>query len=135
MKKPVVHITNLNLKYQHKSVLADLCWTINIGENWLLSGESGSGKTALAKSIANIIPNYGAVALNFDLESPVLPEVYYVANWYQFKDVEGQSNFYYQQRYNKQATETTNTVGAELRYFGKKNNLHFASPRPDIRWA
>lgn len=124
MKKPVVHITNLNLKYQHKSVLNDLCWTINVGENWLLSGESGSGKTSLAKAVAQLIPHQGAVQLNFDTKSHLPATVHYVANWYQFKDLEGQANFYYQQRYNKQSVETTHTVGSELKHFGQKHSLN-----------
>ncbi|WP_316773120.1 ATP-binding cassette domain-containing protein [Pedobacter frigiditerrae] len=130
MKKPVVHITNFNLKYQDKSVFTDLCWTINIGENWLLSGESGDGKTSLVKAIANLIPHYATVAINFNPESQLAAVVYYVANWYQFKDLEGQSNFYYQQRYNKQAASTTNSVGSELRHFGQQHQLNSAALNP-----
>lgn len=125
MIKPVVHIVNFNLKFQHKSVLKNLCWTINIGENWLLSGPSGSGKTVLAKAIAQQPHRYGNIELNFNESSSLPAMVYYVANWFQFKDLEGQSNFYYQQRYNKQSTETTATVTAELENFGRKHNLHF----------
>jgi len=125
MSEPVVHITNLTLKYQHKPVLQDLNWTINRNENWLLCGTSGSGKTSLAKAIAGLPQSYGNIEIRFnpDNSSPAL--VYYVDNWYQFKDLEGQSNFYYQQRYNKQAVETTTTVKAELDSFGKKNSLEF----------
>ncbi|HTM99113.1 MAG TPA: ATP-binding cassette domain-containing protein [Pedobacter sp.] len=130
MKKPVVHITNFNLKFQHKSVLSDLCWTINIGENWLLSGESGGGKTSLVKAIANLIPHYGTVQLNFNPTSNLAAVVYYVANWYQFKDLEGQSNFYYQQRYNKQAVSTTNSVGSELKHFGQQHQLQLDALNP-----
>ncbi|MDQ7949121.1 MAG: ATP-binding cassette domain-containing protein, partial [Pedobacter sp.] len=121
MKSPVVNIQNFTLKFQHSTVLDELCWHINAGENWLLSGKSGSGKTVLAKAIAQLIPDYGAITTTIGLRSAI----HYVANWYQFKDLEGQSNFYYQQRYNKQSVETTNTVGAELRYFGKKHQLDF----------
>lgn len=125
MIQPVVHITNLNLKYRHKPVLEDLCWTVNRGENWLLCGASGTGKTSLAKAIAGLTHSYGNIALSFDPESSLPAMVYYVANWFQFKDLEGQSNFYYQQRYNKQAVETTATVQAELESFGKKHDLQF----------
>ncbi|WP_205945665.1 ATP-binding cassette domain-containing protein [Pedobacter frigiditerrae] len=130
MKKPVVHITNFNLKFQDKSVLKDLCWTINIGENWLLSGESGNGKTSLVKAIANLIPHYGTVKINFNTPSHLPAVVHYVSNWYQFKDLEGQSNFYYQQRYNKQVASTTNSVGSELRHFGQQNHLNIDTLNP-----
>jgi molybdate transport system ATP-binding protein len=125
MSQPVVQITNLNLKYQHKPVLQDLNWTINRNENWLLCGESGSGKTSLAKAIAGLAHSYGNIQTDFDPQCDLPAMVYYVANWFQFKDLEGQSNFYYQQRYNKQSTETTASVKAELESFGKKYDLHF----------
>ncbi|SDL71789.1 molybdate transport system ATP-binding protein [Pedobacter sp. ok626] len=125
MSQPVVHIANLNLKYQQKPVLQDLNWTINRYENWLLCGTSGSGKTSLAKAIAGVDHSYGNIKIEFNAQSNLPATVYYVANWFQFKDLEGQSNFYYQQRYNKQSTETTATVKAELESFGKKNALQF----------
>ncbi|MDO7743019.1 MAG: ATP-binding cassette domain-containing protein [Pedobacter sp.] len=126
MSNPVVHITNINLKYHHKPVLQDLSWTINCNENWLLRGASGSGKTTLAKAIAGLTKVQGTIEVNFDPKSELPAVALYVANWYQFKDLEGQSNFYYQQRYNKQATETTATVRAELEDYGAKHQLQFS---------
>jgi molybdate transport system ATP-binding protein len=125
MSEPVVHITNLNLWYRQKAVLQDLNWTINPSENWLVYGASGSGKTTLAKAIAGLVRANGNITLNFKPEAAQPPVVHYVANWYQFKDLEGQSNFYYQQRYNKQAVEVTATVRAELESYGKKHGLDF----------
>ena len=123
MSEPVVHINDLNLRYRQKAVLEGLNWVVRTGEHWLLTGESGSGKTSLAKAITGLINNNGAVKLHFAATLPAPPEVYYVANWYQFKDLEGQSNFYYQQRYNHQAFEVTSTVLAELEEFGAKKGL------------
>lgn len=125
MSNTVLHISNLNLKYQHKTVLQDLNWIINRKENWLLRGASGSGKTSLAKAIAGLIKFEGEININFDPASDLPALAHYVANWYQFKDLEGQSNFYYQQRYNKQATETTATVKAELEEYGAKHQLSY----------
>lgn len=126
MSEPVVHITQLNLKYKHKPVLQDLNWTINRDDNWLLCGKSGSGKTSLAKVIAGLLPiQSGDIKINFDAQNASPAIVYYVANWYQFKDLEGASNFYYQQRYNSQATATVATVLAELENYGRQNQLQF----------
>ncbi len=49
----------------------------------------------------------------------------YVANWYQFTNLEGDRNFYYQQRYNKFAKNDTLTVFAELNHFAQKEQLDF----------
>jgi len=125
MSGPIVHIANLNLKYHHKLVLQDLNWVINRGENWLLSGTSGSGKTSLAKAITGLIKFAGNIYIHFDPDNASPAVAHFVASWYQFTDLEGQSNFYYQQRYNKQATETTATVKAELAAYGEKNQLHY----------
>lgn len=126
MSEPFVHIANLTVKYQQKLVLQDLNWVINRHENWLLCGTSGSGKTTLAKAIAGLIPVYNnEIKLNFNPDNALPAQVYYVANWYQFKDLEGGSNFYYQQRYNSQATATTSTVRAELEEFSKENHLEW----------
>lgn len=126
MSKPVVHIASLNLKYDHTPVLCNLNWIIQPGENWLLRGISGSGKTTLAKVISGLLSGSGEVEISYRPDSSLPAITYYVPNWYQFKDLEGQSNFYYQQRYNKQATETTATVKAELESYGKKHDLNFA---------
>lgn len=124
MSQPVVHIARFNLKYHQKPVLQDLSWAINRNDNWLLCGPSGTGKTSLAKAIAGLIPvPDGELSIRFNPESTSPALVHYVANWYQFKDLEGASNFYYQQRYNSSVTVTTATVIAELEIYGKEHGL------------
>src|SRR5690606_34570047 len=109
-----VHISNLSLRFQNKSVFSDLDWTIKHGENWALGGKSGSGKTALAKILAGKQSTIGDVKINFSTESNLPARVLYVESWYQFKNVEGVANFYYQQRYTSQQAKETLTVNAEL---------------------
>ncbi len=130
MKKSIVNIQNLNLKYQQKRVLTDLNWTINIGENWQLGGVSGSGKTSLAKIIAAQQSATGDVKINFNTNSELSAEVLYVESWYQFKNVEGVANFYYQQRYTSQQAKDTLTVDTELVSYSKEKGLHFDKVEP-----
>lgn len=126
MSAPLVHIANLTVNYQQKSVLQNLSWTINRHDNWLLCGNSGQGKTTLAKSIAGLIPSaQQQIQVNFDPGSNSPARVYYVSNWYYFKDLEGGSNFYYQQRYQSQSSPITATVKTEFENFGRENKLQW----------
>jgi molybdate transport system ATP-binding protein len=130
MKESFVTIKNLNLKFQQKAVLKDLNWTIYRGENWQLSGASGSGKTVLAKILMGQQAASGSLTINFDPESDLPAQCLFVESWYQFKNLEGVANFYYQQRYTSQQAKEIITVGTELLQFGKEKGLATASLIP-----
>jgi molybdate transport system ATP-binding protein len=131
--KPVIHISNLNLNHQQKQVLSGLNWTISKGEHWVLCGTSGSGKTTLAKAITGLLDFSGSIDINFSIDSDLFSKVLFVESWYQFKNVEGIANFYYQQRYTSHQTKETLTVKAELAHYGKENNLAFADVEPILK--
>ena len=126
MIKSIIEIQNLSFQYGSNAVLENLDWEISSGECWMLGGLSGSGKTTLAKIISGEVKNFeGKVEVNFN-DNPELPKkVLYVSNWFQFSNLEGDRNFYYQQRYNQQVKNDTLTVFAELNHFGKEENLDF----------
>jgi molybdate transport system ATP-binding protein len=130
MKESFVSIENLNLKFQHNAVLKDLNWTIYRGENWQLSGTSGSGKTALAKIILAQQANIGELKINFNPNSNLPAQALFVESWYQFKNLEGVANFYYQQRYTSQQAKEIITVGTELLQFGIEKGLTTSSLTP-----
>jgi len=130
MLKPFVYIQNLNLSYRNKAVLKDLYWEVNVCQNWVLWGKSGSGKTSLAKAIAGLIPSQGSIEINYDAQSKLPAEVLFVESWYQFKNLEGVANFYYQQRYTSLQANDTLTVHAELVAYGKEKGLHFDLVEP-----
>ncbi|SEG48343.1 ATP-binding cassette domain-containing protein [Sphingobacterium lactis] len=119
----IVHIDNLAVAYGQTPVLQQLSWTIERGSHYVLAGTSGSGKSTLAKAIARLISSSGTITYAFDTESPLLPKAIYVSNWYQFTNLEGDRNFYYQQRYNRHQGQDTLTVRAELLHFAKSNGL------------
>nr|MBC7613863.1 ATP-binding cassette domain-containing protein [Pseudopedobacter sp.] len=133
MQRPLIHIQNLNLKYQSNLVFDDLIWTIQKGEQWVLSGISGSGKTTLAKAITGLTDYVGEIEVYFDKASQLPAKVLLVESWYQFKNIEGIANFYYQQRYTSQQAKDTLTVNAELGHYGKENNLAFADVEPILK--
>ena len=126
MSTPIIQISNLNYQYGNQVVLKDFDWEISSGECWMLGGLSGSGKTTLAKIISNEIKNFeGKVKVSFDENSKLPKKVLYVSNWFQFSSLEGDRNFYYQQRYNQIAKNETLTVSAELSHFANEENLDF----------
>ena len=126
MIKSIIEIQNLSFQYGSNAVLENLDWEISSGECWMLGGLSGSGKTTLAKIISGEVKNFeGKVEVNFNENSELPKKVLYVSNWFQFSNLEGDRNFYYQQRYNQQVKNDTLTVFAELNHFGKEENLDF----------
>ncbi len=130
MVDPVVHIANLTIQYGKDTVLQDLNWQIFPGEQWILGGPSGTGKTTLAKAIAGQLKYEGTISFHLDNGSPLPAIVHYVSNWFQFTNLEGDRNFYYQQRYNKFAKNDTLTVFAELKHFAKEQQLSFEDVAP-----
>src|SRR3546814_2735189 len=114
MTDPVVHIAQLNLQYAGRLVLDQLDWQIHRGEHWLVGGKSGSGKSALAKALAGLEKTSGNVQIHFDHHSSLPARALYVSNWYQFTNLEGDRNFYYQQRYNKQQKNRSEEHTSEL---------------------
>ncbi|MGV3762886.1 ATP-binding cassette domain-containing protein [Parapedobacter sp.] len=130
MTDPVVHIDQLSLQYAGVVVLDQLDWQVRRGEHWLIGGKSGSGKSALAKSLAGLEKTSGSIQINFDYESSLPPRILYVSNWYQFTNLEGDRNFYYQQRYNKQQKNDTLTVYAELSAYAESEGLSLADLEP-----
>lgn len=131
MKNPILKIINLSFGFQQNSVLKDFSWQINAGENWMIKGISGSGKSTLAKIISKEITNYeGSLDISFCEKKSLPKQVIYVPNWFQFTNLDGQQNFYYQQRYNKVEQNDTLTVLAELKRFEEKENLTFENVEP-----
>ena len=125
MGEDFVRIDSLSVQYGNKTVLKDLSWTYARGQHWVLGGQSGTGKSTLAKAIAGLIKQSGHVQVDFEENNSAKPTALYVPNWYEFTNLEGDRNFYYQQRYNRHQGQDTLTVGAELQHYATKENFDF----------
>lgn len=133
MTEPVVHIDKLTIEYPHHMVFNNLCWSIQQGQNYIIGGKSGSGKTTLAKAIAGIIPSNEAITIKYNAANSLPAKVIYISNWFQFTNLEGDKNFYYQQRYNHHQGHDTLTVKAELEHYGTKEGLDFSAIEERIK--
>lgn len=61
-KKPVLEISNLRISFNGKPVLTDTSLTLNEGENLVVLGKSGTGKSVLIKCIVGLlIPEGGSI--------------------------------------------------------------------------
>ncbi|MFT4092356.1 MAG: ATP-binding cassette domain-containing protein [Niabella sp.] len=119
----ILNIQNLSVQHGSKTILSNLSFAVTPGEGWAIRGESGSGKTTLAKAIAGKIKYSGKIDTHFNTDSELPAQILFVESWYQFTNLEGDRNFYYQQRYNHQQRRDTITVARELELYGKENNL------------
>jgi peptide/nickel transport system ATP-binding protein len=61
---PLVTVSNLSKRYNHKAALRDVSFTIGRGEVLGLVGESGSGKTTLGLSLAGLTRYEGTISFH-----------------------------------------------------------------------
>ncbi|SDD21968.1 ATP-binding cassette domain-containing protein [Niabella drilacis] len=120
----LVNIKDLSVCYGAKTVLHNISLVVNPGEGWVIRGESGSGKTTLGRTIAGSVRHSGDVTIHFNTQSPLPATTLFVESWYRFTNLEGDRNFYYQQRYNHQQRRDTVTIARELELFGKEHALN-----------
>ena len=73
-KDSVVSINHLNCKAGNRYLLKDINWQINKGENWILFGRNGCGKTTLLSMIAGF-------KANLEGDVCVFGEEYTEKNW------------------------------------------------------
>ncbi len=115
MKETFIHIKSLRFQYDQLVVLNILDARFQAGELWIIRGKSGSGKSTLAKILGSSLEaNSSEIEVRFSTNSKWNPEIVVVENWYEFQNLEGDRNFFYQQRYQNYAWQDTKTVGEEL---------------------
>lgn len=123
MSTPFIFINHLTVNYGTKPVLENISFQFNKKEAWAIRGHSGSGKTTLGKALAGLQNPQGQVDFNFDSNTALPPKVLFVENWYRFANLDGDRNFYYQQRYNHQQKRETVSITRELELFAKEHSL------------
>ena len=58
----VVKLNKVSIRYDDRTILKELDWTVRRGEKWALSGENGAGKSTTLKMITGILrPTSGSI--------------------------------------------------------------------------
>jgi molybdate transport system ATP-binding protein len=110
-----ITVKDLTVKYRQQVVLSNISFTMNRGEQWLITGKAGIGKSALGKAICGKIYSNGAINVEFSKTSTLKKKVLFVEQWYHFTNTAGVNDLYYQQRYQSSDSEDTITVLEDLK--------------------
>ena len=121
----ILELEDFNLERQGKIIIRHGALEIARGEQILLSGTSGSGKTSLGMALAGqLFAKALKCQFNFVANVDLLPKVSLVSQFFYFKDKTGLSDFYYQQRYNSYDSEHAATVRETLDYVSDDQKLN-----------
>jgi molybdate transport system ATP-binding protein len=101
----LLQVNNLTISRDNKTILNNVNFNLNQGENLLISGCSGSGKTSLGLALAGKLFYKGIIHLGITNK-----DIIFIPQFYKFKDKSGMSDFYYQQRYNSIDADDCATV-------------------------
>lgn len=121
----ILELEDFNLERQGKTIICHGALDLARGEQILLSGASGSGKTSLGMALAGqLFAKALKCQFNFVANEDLLPKVSLVSQFFYFKDKTGLSDFYYQQRYNSYDSEYAATVRETLDYVSDDKKLN-----------
>jgi molybdate transport system ATP-binding protein len=122
MNAPLITVKNISVKFANNVLFNRLNYEIFKGQNWALTGKSGSGKSVLLQAIAgNIGINGGQILYHFMDEvhqqlsatnalTTFHRFIAFAGAKHHFKTRSNTSDLYYQQRYNSSDSEDTLTV-------------------------
>lgn len=107
----IVELHNYTLIRNSKRLLNEANLAIKHGEQILLIGSSGCGKTSVLESLVGKVFANGQVNVySPNGEISTSHDISYVSQFANFKDKTGLSDFYYQQRFNSYDSTTTVSV-------------------------
>ena len=107
MVEKFLSLEQVSVQMGGRLLLDNLDFTMNRGEQWVISGPSGSGKTVLAQTLAGRHYHTGQIDI-------VTGRVVLVEQQHRFKNRPGTTDLYYQQRFNSSDADQTITVEQEL---------------------
>lgn len=114
MSSASIIVKNISAQQFGKTVLDNISFTIEAGQHLAVIGETGSGKTSLAKAIAGKLFTKGSIEVNYTSHALLKPITVLLESSEALKNLSNVSDFYYQQRYNSCDAEDALTVEQEL---------------------
>lgn len=114
MQKPSVIVKGLHIKMQDTVVLDGISFSLLPGQHLTILGKSGSGKTTLAKAFTGKIHFSGTILKQFNDAAAGDRQTTFVEQRYSFKNLSGNTDFYYQQRFNSFDADNSPTILQEL---------------------
>ena len=126
MDSPLLQIESVCVDIQRKEILREISMEIKAGDQWIIFGEAGTGKTILAHTLAGNHAYRGRIDFRGFEEKIKGHGVVVVEQKHRFLDLKNQSNFYYQQRYNAIDAEATITVSEALAVYDERQDSHFS---------
>jgi molybdate transport system ATP-binding protein len=108
MSSPFLTLEGISVRIGDVQLLDHLDWTILRGEQWAVTGASGSGKTLLAHVLL------GRQFAAGHISGPSEERIAIVEQQHRFRNNPGTTELYYQQRFNASDADQTITVEQEL---------------------
>ena len=118
-----INLAHVSVVLNSYKLLDDINFCIDNNQQWAITGESGAGKTTLAKAICKMIFHHGEI--NFTHSSNNDLNIVFVEQQHQFKNKQNIQQFYHQQRFNSFDTEQTLTVEEVLEIDNEKEKNYW----------
>lgn len=122
MADVLLQLEQVTLKLGAQKILDNIDLTIHKGQHWAVTGQSGSGKTVLAHTLAGRHFFSGHITASFGTPETYHHSIVVVEQQHRFKDLTNRSDFYYQQRFNSFDAEQTATVAQTLASYVSAEN-------------
>ncbi|MDF2381024.1 ATP-binding cassette domain-containing protein [Nostoc ellipsosporum NOK] len=114
MKPEAIIASDIRVVQAGRTILDGISFRLNAGEHLAITGNSGSGKTALARVLAGMLFSQGKIEYQ-QADSSKSIRIAYMPPSETWKNNSNVSDFYYQQRFNSCDAEDVETVDASLR--------------------
>jgi molybdate transport system ATP-binding protein len=124
-KFPVVRAEHITVSINNRIILNDVSFIINEGEQWAITGASGTGKSTLLQVLSG--KQFFRGRLVKSVSDHAAAHVVLVEQQHHFKNLSNTTNFYYQQRFNSSDADDSITVNEDLLNHIDNNNADDAA--------